>query len=200
MKKVNYNDKKSFIQTEKKLEKIHYRIIIGLAIFGSIYYYFIEPKTIGHDNRYTIFIFALPTIFGMLILGFYRRQFLINRFTINKGLILWTFMTFFYLTQGIIFSYLCFGQVAKITWDILNNETIKQNKKEVFECKITRFWLRKRPRIDFKFNDRHESIEVNYSTIKEYKNKVVDDYILKISATKGLWNYYKINEWNIEHK
>lgn len=200
MAKANYNNKKKYLQTEKKLDKLHYRIIVGLAIIAIIYYYFIEPKTIGHDNRYTIYIFAVPTIIGMLILGFYRRQFLINRFTTNRGIVLWTFMIFFYLIQGMIFSYLGFGQVAKISWDIYNNKTVSQNSQDTFECKITRFWTGKRPSIDFKFNDRHESIKVNYSTIKEYENKNEEDYILNIKATKGLWNYYNLNEWNIEHK
>ncbi len=200
MAKANFKNKKKFIQTENKLDKFHYRIIVGLAIIAITYYYFIEPRTIGHDNRYTIYIFALPTIIGMLILGYYRRHFLINRFTTNRGIILWTFMTLFYLTQGVIFSYLSLGQLAKISWDIINNKTAKQNSEEFFDCKIIKFWTGKRPSIDFKFNDRHESIKVNYSTIKEYENKNKEDYILKIKATKGLWNYYNLNEWYIEHK
>ena len=200
MAKTNYKNKKKFIQTEKKLEKLHYRIIVVLAILSVIYYSFIEPKTIGHDSRYTIFIFALPTVIGILILGIYRRQFLINRFTTNRGIVLWSFMTFFYLAQGILFSYLSFGQVAKISWDYFNNKAVEQNSVEIFDCKIARFWTGKRPSIDFKFNDRHESINVNYSTIKEYENKNEENFTLKIRATKGLWNYYKLNEWNVEQK
>jgi hypothetical protein len=200
VKKESYKDKKSFIHTEKKLDKLNYRLIIGLAITGIAYYYFIEPKIIGHDNRYIIYIVTLPTIIGMLILGIYRRHFLINRFSKNKGIILWTFMTLFYFTQGVLFSYLSFGQVAKISWDILNNKTAEQNSEEFFECKITGFCTGKRPSIDFKFKNRYERIRVNYSTIKEYENKNEDDYILKINATKGLWNYYKLNEWSLEYK
>ena len=109
-------------------------------------------------------------------------------------------MTLFYLTQGAIFSYLSFGQLAKISWDIINNKTAKQNSEEIFDCKITRFWTGKRPSIDFKFNNRHERISVNYSTIKEYENKNEEDYKIKIRATKGLWSYYKLNEWNVEQK
>ena len=200
MTKQNYQNKKKFVQIEKKREKLHFRIIIGLAIIGVIYYYFIEPKTIGHDKRYTIYIFTLPTIIGMLILGFYRKQFLITIFKTNRGFTLWTFMTFFYLLQGIIFSYLSFGQVAKISWDFFNSKVVEQNSEEIFDCKITRFWNGKSPSIDFKFKGSHESIKVNYSIIKEYKDKNEDDYTLNIQATRGLWNYYKLNEWNIKHK
>jgi len=55
MKKAKYKQKKQFIQQEKKLEKKHYRIITGLIVF-FIAYYFIEPKTMGHDVRYSIYI------------------------------------------------------------------------------------------------------------------------------------------------
>ncbi len=200
MTKSNYNSEKSFILTEKKLAKLHYRIIVGFSIIGIVYYCFIEPKTIGHDNKYTIYIFLLPTVLGMLILGFYRRKFLINRFTTNKSLILWIFMTLSYLLQGLFCSYLSFGQVAKITWDYYNIKKVKKNPEETFNCKITKFWIGKRPSIDFEFNEKHESINVSYSTIKEFENRNVDDYLLKINVSKGLWNYYKLNQWKIEHK
>ena len=199
MTKANFIGKRIFIQNEKKLEKKHTRILLGLMTFGIIYY-FIEPKTIGHDNQYLIYIFVLPTIVGMLILGFYRLRFLINRFSTNRGIVLWTFMTFYYLTQGIVFSYLSFGQIAKVSWDYFNNQTLKQNTEEIINCRITRFWTGKNPSIDFMFNNRNESIKLNYSTLKKYENKNVNDYNLKINVTKGLWNYYNLNEWNIEHK
>lgn len=109
-------------------------------------------------------------------------------------------MTFYYLTQGIVFSYLSFGQIAKVSWDYFNNQTLKQNTEEIINCRITRFWTGKNPSIDFMFNNRNESIKLNYSTLKKYENKNVNDYNLKIIVTKGLWNYYNLNEWNIEHK
>lgn len=201
MKQLKYSDKKKYILKEKKLEKKHYRIIIGLMIFGVVYHYFIEPTTIGHDNRYLIYIFLLPTIIGIIVFGIYRRQFLINQFSTKKGFILWTFMIFYYLTQGIIFSYLSFGQVAKISWDYFNYETIKQNSEEVLNCQITKFWSgRRNSGIYFKFKNRNENFRVRYSTIKEFENKNVNNYYLRIKATKGLWNYYKVNDWEIKQK
>lgn len=200
MKQAKYITQKKFIQKEEKLKKTHYLLLIGLMIFGVTYYYFIEPKTIGHDSRYFIYIFLLPTISGMLILGLYRWRFLINRFATNKGIVFWIFMTFSYLIQGFIFSYLSFGQVAKVSWDYFNNEVVKQNTNEILNCEITRFWTRKPQSIDFKFNNRHEKLNVNYATIKKYKRKNAKDYYLEINATKGLWNYYKVNEWAIKRK
>ena len=188
------------VSKEKQLEKRHYNIVIGLMISFVTYYFFFEPNLIGHDSRYTIYVFLLPTLLGLLTLAVYRRRFLTNKFTTNKGFRLWIFMTFLYLVQGIVFSYLSFGQVAKISWDILNDKTAKQNIEEVFDCQVTRFWNGKRSSIDFLFNDRHNKFDVQYETIKDYINKNPDDYYLTITARKGLWNYYLVERWDIKNK
>jgi len=200
MKKNNFNSKKKFIQDEKKHEKKHYRIIIGLMVTYVVYHLFIEPKTIGHDERYLIYIFLLPTIGGAILLGIYRRQFLINRFSTNKGFLLWSFMTLFYLAQGVLFSYLSFGQIAKISWDYCNYTVTKNNNEEILYCEVRRFWTGKRPSIDFKFNGRQESFKVAYLDIKAYKDESSTNYKLKINATKGIWNYYTVNQWTIVQK
>lgn len=192
---------KQFIQTEQKLRKKHYWLIVALIILGWAYYGFIEPETIGHDIRYSIYIFWLPTIVGVLILGFYRRRFLINRFAVNKGIVLQAFMAFFYLAQGFLFSYLSFGQMAKMSWDYFNYKAVMQNTEETFVCPITRFSTSSgkgtRPGIDFKWKGRHERLNAARSQIKPYENQRATDYQLKINATKGIWNYYTVNDWTI---
>ena len=197
VKQKNYQQKSNFIKAEKKLEKKHYQIVIGLMIFTAAYY-FIEPKTIGYDIRYSIYIFWLPTIIGILILGYYRRSFLITRFANNKGIVLWVFMTFFYLLQGLMFSYISFGQIAKISWDYCNYKIARRNSEETFVCPITKFWAGKRPCLYFKFNNQTEQFQVNYQTIKDYVGKEEQAYFIRIKVTKGLWNYYTVNKWNIE--
>ncbi len=197
---INFKTKRQIITKEKGLEKKHLRLIYFFGILAAAYYYFIEPKTIGHDKRYLIFIFILPTLIGMIALGIYRRQFLINRFSTNKGFILWAFMIFFYLLQGVIFSYISFGQVGKIGWDYCNYKVTQQNSEECLKCPITRLWTGRRPSIDFKFAKRHESFRVSYQSIKQYKDINVNELKLNIKATKGLWNYYTVSEWNIEQK
>ena len=199
MRPIEFQPKRKFIQSEKTLEKIHYRILIGLMIVAAAYY-LIGPKKIGHDTRYSIYIFWVPTITGMLALGIYRRNFLINRFAANKGFFLRAFMIFFYLMQGLLFSYLSFGQLAKIGWDVSHYITVQENIAETFNCPITRFWLGHRPGVEFTFNGQHEMIRVKYSTLKDYKDKNAKDYFLKIKGTRGLWNYYTVNVWSIEEK
>ncbi len=201
MAKANYKNNKKFIQTEKKLDKFHYRIIVGLAIIAITYYYFIEPRTIGYDNRYTLYIFALPTIIGMLILGYYRRHFLINRFATNRGIMLWTFMTLFYLTQGVIFSYLSFGQVAKMSWDYINYKIAKQGYIETYNCEALEVWTTKKSNyLSFKFNNRRETLNVSNQFIKDYKDENPNNYNVEINVQKGIWNYYLLDNWNMYKK
>lgn len=200
MKQAKHQHQKKPVSAAEKRDKKHYRIVVGLMIFTVAYYYLLEPRTIGYDSRYLIFIFGLPTFIGMLLLGFYRRRFLIDRFSTNKGFVLWTFMILLYLIQGFMVSYLSFGQVAKISWDYFNNEVVKRNSEETLICPITKFSTGRRSSIDFNFNHRYESFRVNYSTIKDYENKNVNNYYLKIHATKGIWNYYRVNEWSIGQK
>ena len=199
MKQTKFKRKKQYITAEKRLENIHYRIIIGLIIFYIAYHAFIEPKTIGHDIKYAIYIFWLPTIFGMLILAFYRRQFLINRWITCNKVIERIFIVFFYSFQGFLFSYLSFGQFAKMSWDSCNYFAFQKSSEETIVCPITRFWTGKQPCIDFRFKGNHESIRVKYSSIKEFVDKE-ELHLLKLQVTEGIWNYYKVNEWRVEEK
>lgn len=200
MKQTTYRQAKKIAQTEKKLDKKHYTILIGLMIFAVVYHYFIEPKTIGHDIKYTIYIFALPTAVGMAILGIYRKQFLITQFARNKEFSVRIFTIFLYLIQGLLFSYLSFGQIAKISWDYCNSQAAKHGATTTLHCPITGFRAGKSPTIAFTLNGRPESIDVTYSTIKPYENIDINDYYIKINVSKGIWNYYVLNEWSIVHK
>lgn len=185
---------------DKKLDKRHYRIIIGLMVFAVAYHYFIEPKTIGYDIRYSVFIFWMPITVGIIVLGIYRTQFLINSFKTNKGFFLSFFMVSFYLLQGLIFSYLSFGQVAKISWDYYNYRATQKELEETLYCQITKFWTDRKPSIYFEFDDRTENIRVSYSEVKNYEDEDENDYLLKLKAKKGIWGYYTVKEWYVERK
>lgn len=193
-------ENRDFINKEKKLEEIHYRIIIVLAIIAVGYHFLIQPKTIGHDLRNTIFVFLIPTIFGMIILGIYRRQFLIDNFLNNKGFGERTFMIFFFLLQGIIFSYLSFGQLAQIGWDTINYREAQRNPQEIIVCDVERFWSKRNSKIDFKLNDRPENFKVEYSVIKQYEDKKPNNYKLEIKVHKGIWNHYLVDGYTISKK
>lgn len=195
---MKFNEKRSRLQKEKKKDKIHYKILIGLLIIGVLYYLFFEPNLIGNDSRYTYYIFLTPLIIGVLVLLLYRQDYLRFKFNSFKNLQTKIFMLFFYGLQGILFSYLIFGQIAKISWDILNKSAAKENSEEVIICKISKFWTSKSSnQIEFQFENKLERFNVSYSTIKPYLKTNPKDYYLKIEANKGIWNYYLVNNWEI---
>lgn len=110
-------------------------------------------------------------------------------------------MTFFYLLQGFLFSYLSFGQVAKMSWDYLNYQTGNQNLSEQVTCNVTRFWAKRRPySFDFEFNGESESFRVPYRDVKPYRDKDPKLYELEIKVRKGLWNYYLVDSWRVLEK
>lgn len=201
MKTKNFQAKRQYIKKEKRTEKKHYLVVIVLFIFAFIYYYYFEPKTVGYDIRYNIFIFWLPSIIGIITIGIYRRQFLINKLATNKSFIIWGFMIAFYLLQGFIFSYLSFGQVAKISWDAINHQTIRKSPNEKLVCNVTRFWSKRRSNfIEFTYNGKYERINTGYFFLKSYIQENPKDYEVIITAQKGLWNHYFVNDWMIQKK
>lgn len=187
-------------QIEKKLDKKHYKISIGLMICGVIFYFFIKPITIGHDIRYSIYIFWLPTIIGMFALGLYRKNFLIQRFTSKKAIGLFIIDAFYFLVHGIIFSYLSFGQLASITWELLNYIEAKQNPQEIIECEVERFWVKKNPTIDFKLDNKSERLKVKYSEIEMYSEENPTDYKIDIRVHKGIWNHYLVEDFEVKKR
>ncbi|OYU84994.1 MAG: hypothetical protein CFE24_04175 [Flavobacterium sp. BFFFF2] len=187
--------------SEKKLDKKHARIAISMLLFFVIYSVFIEPKTIGNDIRYSIFIIWIPIIFGILALGIYRWKFLTNSFATNKGLILKMYLAVFYLIQGVLFSFLSFGQMAKMSWDYVNYSKAKLSTTVTFHCEVLNVWKSKKSnQIYFTFDHKPELFNVSNQFIKDYGNKNPKNYTLEINARKGLWNYYFVDNWKMKMK
>lgn len=192
--------KKQSILINNKHDSFHYKLFVVFVLIGIIYYYFFEPITLGYDYKYTVFIIVLPILIGLLFIGIYRRKLIVNKYTKTKNMLLCKVMSLYYLLQGVVFSYVCFGQLAKISWDIIQNKVASQSKEQVIYCQITSFWHGKRPSVNFTFYDRSESIKVQYSSIKAFENLNHENYVIKIKATKGLWNYYNVVDWQVEKR
>ena len=161
---MKFNKKRTTIQKEKNKDKnkdkIHYKILIGLLILGVLYYLFFEPNLIGNDSRYTYYIFLTPITIGIVVLFLYRKNFLIYKLNSCKNLKNKIFILFFYGLQGILFSYLLFGQIAKNSWDKLNERIAEKNPEEVLICEITRFWTSKSSnQIEFQFENKFEKFD-----------------------------------------
>jgi len=203
-KSIKYLEKKKFIQKEKKNQKKYGLILILLMIFGAIYFLYFRPKTIGHNFKYNIFIFWTPTLLGITLMGIYRRKFLLNQFSRNKGLILWIFLTLFYLAEGAIYSYLSLGQLADITWNIVNTKISNKSPTETFDCQVTNFDLGghgvlfKKILFDFKTN--RERVYISNETSNILSGKKPKNYRIKIECRKGIWDYYTLTDWTLIEK
>ena len=204
MKSKKYLEKRKFIQEEKKKQKKYGAILILLGILGAIYFWYFRPTTIGHNLKYNIFIFWTPTILGISLMAFYRRKFLLNQFTRNKSFILWVLLTLFYLSEGVIFSYLSFGQLADITWNIVNKRISNESPRETFDCQVTNFDLgghgvhSKTLRFDFK--TRSERVYISNETSNMLSGKKPEKYKIRIECRKGIWDYYTLTDWTLIEK
>lgn len=195
-------EKKEFLSKEKKLENLHYNIIISFAVLWVLHYTFLDIKTIGGDSRHSIYVFYLPVLFGLILLGFYQKSFLVNIITDKETLWVKLVSLGFVLLQGMLISFLTFGFFCQVIWNQLNIKESASNYSEYFECNIEKFHVESRSeyndKVWFYFNGETESVEVSNEFIKEYRDKDPDDYRIVLWASKGLWENYIINSWEVK--
>jgi hypothetical protein len=197
-------NQKQLLSNEKKFEKKLYRWFIAALVVAVVYYFFIEPTTIGFDYRHDIFIFWIPIIAGIIFFGWYRREFLLTQYVTSKGFILKAFIIVFYLIQGAVISMVTFRQAAQMIWDFIQVIEAKDAPHETFEFSVTQFG-RSRGKsswayVDFKMNGREESFYVRHSFIRDYLEEDPDVFKVRIQAQKGVWGYYLVNHWEILKK
>lgn len=193
--------RKKFLKNEKRLEKKHGRIFIGLCVFACLYYLFIEPFYIGHDIRYTIFVFWLPVTLGVVALAIYRWPFLLLRLQEERNYLMRLLLVLFWLVQGLITPYLSAGQVSKITWDILNETAVQKSVTTMMRCDIKKISTAKNgAHIYFIFNGKQENLKVSYSDVAAYLHENPKNYRLFVKVKAGYWNHYKVDEWEIIQK
>jgi hypothetical protein len=180
--------------------KIPYVVYAVPAIAILIYMRHLEEVTIGHNYHRTLFIFLLPTLIGVVLLGYYRKLFVKNKILATKGVFAKIFVMLFYLLQGFLGSYLSLGIGTGLTWHYFNRKKAEQAVNEIFYCKITGFnrgTVRSGSNIWFLFQGHNENIKVDYQLIKKYLDASPKNYELEITAQRGIWNYYVLNDWTI---
>lgn len=109
-------------------------------------------------------------------------------------------MTVLYLAEGFVFAYMSVGQIARATWNIINVQEAKKNPRESLVCNVSGFKSRRAIyRVEFKFNGRYESINIERKSFETYNNQNVK-YQIIIDGRKGFWNQYLVEGWTIENK
>jgi hypothetical protein len=185
---------------EKKLQKNMFAIIAGLAIINLLVYYF-EPLIIGHNTGYIIYFFGIPVILGIVFLGYYRRIFLLKKYseliTVGEKIL----GGGFFLLQGIFFSYLSFGLLGEVAWIACNKMAAASNPTTTIRCKVSAFSHEKSGRyrsshLNFTFQGRQEHFNISYQLYNEYKNDNPKNYEVEIEGQKGMWNYFVVNNWS----
>lgn len=195
-----FENKRKTVAKEKKTERLHYKIILALFAIAGAYYIFFEPRIIGHDNRYTLYVFLLPTLIGMLCLGIYRKHFLQRRLAAANTPFIKLFTACFYLIQGVIFSYFSLGLFSKIVFDRLNVWVASNQAVEYITCPVDRFFEGRRNSIDIIYQQRFLRIRVSEDVIAMYKAEAPHEYNIELSVRKGLWSYYLLDDWMIIKK
>lgn len=190
-------EKRRFKTKEKKREQLHFNLLIFSLVFCILNLMFIESKTIGGDNRYEIYVFLVPTVIGTLFFGIYRKDYILNKYSSFKETYAKTVVIGFYLLQGILVSYLSFGQIASVLWNCFNKIEAKKNPTEIIICKVTDFDTRKNPTVCFKFKNKTEVFRVNSEVNKANYDRNPKDYQLEIAVKKGIWNYYIVEHWKL---
>jgi hypothetical protein len=196
---IKRTEKRKLKIKEKKTERIHYSLLILALIFCVVNLAFIESKTIGGDNKFEIYIFLLPTIIGIIFFGIYRKEFLIRKYLSFKETYLKLYVIVFYLLQGILVSYLSFGQIASVIWNYINKYEADKNPTEIVICKVTGFYTKKNPKISFDFNNQTEVFNVSSEMNRENYNRNPKDFELEITIKKGIWNYYIVEHWKLKN-
>lgn len=191
-------EKRKLRNKEKKKERVHYFLLILAMLYFIVHYMFFEKNTIGHDVRYSIYVFWIPLITGILFFGIYRRDFLLNTYRSFSETYAKIYVIGFYLLQGIFVSYLSFGQIANTVWNYINKREASRNRTEIVTCNVTRFYAKKNPDISFEFKNGNEIFDVTSEMIRQYRNSDPKDYQLEITVQKGIWNYYVVKHWELK--
>lgn len=197
---IKKTERKKFKNKEEKLQRMHYNLLITAMISFVLSYIFLRNTTIGHDARCVVYIFCVPVIIGLLFFGIYRREFLIKTYLSFNKTFDKLYMIGFFLLQGVLVSYLSFGQIAWITWSYLNKKEAEKNKIEIISCDVTGFYLKKNPHVSFEFNNRTEVFSVTTEMNRENYNRNPKDYKVEITVQKGIWNYYVVKNWELKNK
>lgn len=200
-KKLSYQEKRSFKNKEKRLEKKHYSILIGLILVFIFLYNINNTLVIGKDFRFPLFTCFLPLIIGIIILFFYRKDFLITRFSVEKNNWVKSFMVLFYFTEALLVSFLALAYPSQFILTQINRKISSNNPTEIIQCDVAKFFDRRRSTtIDFIYENNWEHIKISHAEIKPYINEEPKKYFLELSVKKGILDTYIVQEWKIHKK
>ena len=195
-------EKQKLTKNEKKIDKRNYIILIGLVLVYVIYRSYFKLDTIGHDYRYFLIVLLLPTTSGIIILGYLKREFLIDKLNESKGVFQKGLLILLFLVQGFIFSYFSVGFVADAIWNHLNKKTADTSSAEIISCELTGIYSgtsKSSPKVYFEFHGKPEHLTIDHKTYGQYFTSKLKDLEIQLKIRKGIWNFYIIDNWEIKN-
>ncbi|WP_405207227.1 hypothetical protein [Aquimarina sp. LLG6339-5] len=199
---------KEFLEIDKKKDNLHYNFFVFFAIVAVLKYLLFDDKLIGSDIRYDIFIFWLPIILGLIILGVYQRKYLIYLFKDNDTIINKLMYSGFVLLIGSMFSFLSFHTTADFVFQIMNKNEIEKAESKIVDFDIDSFNEKKGSKtqlltggnkIWYEYEGNKESLKVNKEIIELLK-KDLKNYLIEIELKKGIWKHFIIIDWEIKKR
>lgn len=202
MRKNRIQHKRKIITKEQRIEKIYYRIFIALLISWLAYHLLYRSDRIGGDYHYTLYVFFLPTMLGMVVLAIYRKKHLIQILSKSKSLLYKSLVILFYTAIGFLFSYMSFGLISETVFDSVNQAEQSKKPLETITCPVTDFHFSKRgyPKIYFTYEGITENVPVSNSQIDEYYESDPANYIIALKVRQGIWKYYRVYDREIQPK
>ena len=177
-----------------------YKIVIVLMVLSILIYTFYDITTIGNDNRHFLYVFILPIIVGMIILGISRFKKIEKTLSEANHFFIKTALACILILKGFFISCLSFGLVANIVWVKLNKNRIKQSPAEIVNCQITKLLpghSRTSPSVHFYFQKHEASIKIDHKTYGKYFDtdpKLLD---INLRLREGIWNNYIVEKWDV---
>lgn len=200
-KKLSYFEKRSFKSKENRLEKKHYVILISLMLVFVSLRLFDNIIVIGEGPYFSLLTIYLPLIIGIIILAFYRKEFLIIKFSNESSNWVKSFMIIFYFAEALLVSFLALAYPSEFLLNKINQKISNNNPTETIKCNIEKFFDKRRSTtIDFKYKNNWEHINISHEKMKLYINENPDNFILELTIKKGLWNSYIVQTWKIQTK
>lgn len=195
-----------FQNIDKKEDKLHYNIFVFFTIATIIKYIVFDEKIIGGDLRYTIFIFWIPFILGLIILGIYQRDKIIFVVKSGDSVIQKILYFIFLLIIGGTVSFFSMYTMSDLLFQIVNNRKIENKKSEIINFEIKSFDEDKNSRsqifaggdkVWFIYNSKKESLKLDHKKFESIELEP-KKHVLNIKLKKGIWNHATVSNWSIQ--